>query len=914
MRAHEQTMVKPFSATMMNWVNEKEEWLVDWNDAKHLGQIEIQYTGSPGANGVSGSFQPSHEDDADLFFSDVIEAAGRCIVCRAGGSIADVFDISPTAHSLDCWRIILDSPVVPDIGISFIWHEHENAFFVFLLTKTSMVHRVRVSFLPEGMDLMKSGSTSCNLASSPCSFCALSSDLVTIASQNGSLHGVCFGPLRFENGTNTLLPNTNYEFNDVPYLQRITSGRKKTSSSPAVVALTCLGSATNLTGSFRLLAFSVDGQLRLWEATRSKGQILAAQQMIPTSDNMAAVVAMSAAYLKASASGTEACMILRTHQQSTVYVIKAPVNDSVLSLTPVDPPFAGAVPRFVAMSKESMWGVWSESKQRNVEYLYRKNMAMDHANTWEACALDACLLDPNLPAHRPLCQIAAEGCASAGSSSRQRAAFLLRHQHDVWRSEEDDFSVFHLVEALETQMELDPYGGEVRSELADSVSTYHESFDRRSSVENAVLRWWVSRIFLPGRFSSSMISSALQECGSAPSWDGAGEHRDGNLQHRVEDHCRHAAARRLGMSNYSLYDNDSALAAPPSANTKLQMGNAIAAVADELLQACCAIWRRRRQVRAIAVSALWAPHAWCPPGETALRATMGKNTSEVMCPILLCSGGFSCVRAIHCWWERWWSTLHLTLDLSHEQIELHDVQGLSGAGAWKFCATSWFLSRCIQKRATLTMLLNMQRRGSLPSLPMHRFVSDIPPEYESHLTKCAQDLAKTNWADQLQTISTIILHVCSPEMQPRVNLLDKVLLPLQGTWLDMMGSPILPNQGDKWVSSLSDLLRGSIAVSECEYMCAAARDLLLMCKWVLQGMNSYHSGAAELRKAGNAEEALGMLTHALDQQLPIMSSMHQSMRMEVPHRLPSEQNKKIILPMRGCDMWASAYRIPSTIC
>ena len=120
----------------MEWVKEKEEWLVAWDDARCLKEITFQQPqGSRSA--------PTSADTTDVFFSDVIEAGDRCIVCRAQGCTVDIFDLSPTAEALLSWKVHLPSPVVRDIGVSHALSDGGTLSLVFL-TSALVIHQVQV--------------------------------------------------------------------------------------------------------------------------------------------------------------------------------------------------------------------------------------------------------------------------------------------------------------------------------------------------------------------------------------------------------------------------------------------------------------------------------------------------------------------------------------------------------------------------------------------------------------------------------------------------------------------------------------------------------------------------------------------------------------------------------------------------
>ncbi|CAE8639606.1 unnamed protein product, partial [Polarella glacialis] len=158
----------------MSWVNEKEEWLIDWTDARCLKELSFN-PGQGGALQLQG-----REDPLDVFFSGVIEAGDRCLVCRASGCIVDIFDISPTAEALVSWRVHLPSPVIQDVGISHVSDANEASLCLMFLTKAKVIHRIRVLLHHGRPDVVLDGCTACNLPSPPSSFCALDRDLAAI--------------------------------------------------------------------------------------------------------------------------------------------------------------------------------------------------------------------------------------------------------------------------------------------------------------------------------------------------------------------------------------------------------------------------------------------------------------------------------------------------------------------------------------------------------------------------------------------------------------------------------------------------------------------------------------------------------------------------------------------------------------
>ena len=202
---------------MKSWVGEKEEWLADWSEARRVkdpsSQKLVPVPGLPAARPffviqcfyafssiwgeilksgvgitsfwvpkdvsfISGLSGPTPRGSAeDVFFSDVLEAAGRCLVCRACGPVVDIFDISPSSGVLLSWRVHLPGPIVPDIGISHVSAPGDDALVLMFLTKAQAIHRVHVGLRTPVPEVSAAGTTACRLPSAPSSFCALDQDI-----------------------------------------------------------------------------------------------------------------------------------------------------------------------------------------------------------------------------------------------------------------------------------------------------------------------------------------------------------------------------------------------------------------------------------------------------------------------------------------------------------------------------------------------------------------------------------------------------------------------------------------------------------------------------------------------------------------------------------------------------------------
>ncbi|CAK0896650.1 unnamed protein product, partial [Prorocentrum cordatum] len=94
-------------------------------------------------------------------------------------------------------------------------------------------------------------------------------------------------------------------------------------SGPHALALAAVqprGDGPAGAGGSWLLCFSADGKLRLWEVSeRGHGRLLAAREVMQGQRAVAALGA-SSPYIRASPSGSSACLVLR----GAVYVIRLP--------------------------------------------------------------------------------------------------------------------------------------------------------------------------------------------------------------------------------------------------------------------------------------------------------------------------------------------------------------------------------------------------------------------------------------------------------------------------------------------------------------------------------------------------------------------------------------------------------------
>ncbi|CAE8633164.1 unnamed protein product, partial [Polarella glacialis] len=74
---------------------------------------------------------------------------------------------------------------------------------------------------------------------------------------------------------------------------------------------------------FRLLSFSADGQLRLWEASERRAKLVATERVLSAaSEQTISMAGSSSTYMRVSPSRTRVCLVLR----STVYVVDLPAG------------------------------------------------------------------------------------------------------------------------------------------------------------------------------------------------------------------------------------------------------------------------------------------------------------------------------------------------------------------------------------------------------------------------------------------------------------------------------------------------------------------------------------------------------------------------------------------------------------
>lgn len=859
----------------MSWVNEKEEWLVDWAHARCVKELCFE---DP-AGGVARALQLGREDPLDVFFSDIIEIGDKCLVCRASGLTVDIFDVSPTADLLSCWRVHLPSPVLQDVGISHYSDANEAAVSISFLTKGQTIHRV-VVLLQQTLEVVLAGFTACSLTSPPAAFCALGGELAAVACFDGTMHAFSLSSSANAGSSGAPRPPV-YDFVDAPLVMKV-FGRP----SPLVLDMAAVGSVSGCFcfPGYGVLSFSSDGYLRLWQATDSRAKLVSKQALLPAAHEQqaASLAGSSSTYLRLSPSRTRGCLV----QRGTLYVIDLS-SPSGMVCREVQPPFPGASPSLVALSHGALWAFWSTSVR---EQMFRLDLDARHAAAWEARALDAGL--PGSKAGNPQATLLATTGACAGTGG-QGVVFTLYQQHEAWRLEEDGFEALRVHEAIADHLGDEP------------------------SLEELVLAWWLGRIFLPGRYSSAVLVAAIEDAsGTAKTGLYATAERENftedGLRDRVREHLRAQAAA------CSMAGTVSSASAEPSRH--MQAASAVASVSAEFLRVCNVIWRRGHQVCGMAISTTWAQHSWFPAGEISEVS----ECQAVGCPLLLCAGGASCIRPVHAWTERWWATLHLSRDLSnYEKIELDQVLDLVALDEWKLCSTAWFLSQTVCN-ANLGISLSLsQRDGSRkPAACIGGFLHDAPESLAACVAKCAERLGHTE--GQLRTLTEAISFGYDPEKSSTVNVLEQRIDLFRGCWFD--------RRCDTAQLCLSDILRGSVAASESAYLCAATRDLLLLSLYASSETNLQGPAWASLQSC--LEEQLPPLLSlasaqgleapvALKRTEAIPGNLQITLEEDVDMQTAPSQGssawrtshaKHITpgLPARPYDLWAALFRTVST--
>eukprot|EP00927_Polykrikos_kofoidii_P049023 TRINITY_DN43171_c0_g1_i1.p1 TRINITY_DN43171_c0_g1~~TRINITY_DN43171_c0_g1_i1.p1 ORF type:complete len:1573 (+),score=263.95 TRINITY_DN43171_c0_g1_i1:65-4783(+) len=849
----------------MRWVSDKEEWLVEWNDAKRLGESVFQRPSTEGAEAtlvaVARNAEQSNGHPTETFFSDVIEVAFRCLVCRVCGDVVDIFDVSPTAESVVSWRVCLPSPIVPFFGISHFFHDRETGLTLLFLTEMHIVHKVRVVFGDVGrFQAHAESSTFCNLASPPSAFCALDSDRVAVGCASGALHAIHL----CERDSAVSSSYTGYEFVEVSRFRRRLCGGAAVAPSP-VLALAAAGPSA--TGGRFLLALSADGQLRVWEAQEGSGRIVAAQD-IQGPQYASSLVGTAPACMRVSPSCTRACLVLG----NTIRLVDLQPEISGgcsgnvgMTCSKVQPPFAQAFPTHAVLSDSALWSAWSN---QNRTQLFRMDLA---AGSSSQSRVRHAVAASNLDAGTPVSRLAAEGCdredSTAGGSRSHQMVFMLSHQHGVWRAEEDGFDVSRLVTMFDEHKRCRAVSGEKRADFVDDGigSSYCESPNCGAGIEERVLAWWVGRVFIPGRYSDAIVLAALRKAGVPIATDKLGSHDE--LRAIVEAHFKKHVATHGGR----LRPTQQASGSP------VEAAAALVIAAAEFLLHCDAVWMQTRQLRGVVVSGSWAQHTW-----NTMCNDCSQQITPPACPLLLSEAGVSCIRPVQCWPERWWTTLHVMRDLSNYQhVELENVLELSLMDEWKLCVTAWFLSQ-FAGNSNVSMALGMLKRGSFPSTLAEQFVHGLPPCVINELSRCAR-FHSNDVTSELENIRQLV--------ESFTVLHDREVV-VFGASLNTLTGIVSNHSMNERPCKLTDVLRGSIATSESEYVCAAMRDLLLLCVYgrSVAGQGMLHSLADTT--------SWSSLTCLLDRQLPLSVALLQSMR-----------SRDGTTRVCGSHLWAASFRV-----
>eukprot|EP00931_Biecheleriopsis_adriatica_P049546 TRINITY_DN28669_c0_g1_i1.p1 TRINITY_DN28669_c0_g1~~TRINITY_DN28669_c0_g1_i1.p1 ORF type:complete len:1533 (+),score=289.35 TRINITY_DN28669_c0_g1_i1:38-4636(+) len=839
----------------MSWVHSKEEWLIDWSEAKCLKQLSFE---TPDGRSVAAALQlQGAEDPHNVFFSQTIEVGERCLVCRASGLAVDIFDISPSAESLLTWRINLTSPIVQDVGISHVCDTNAASISLFFLTKSAVVHTVQV-FLREVPEVLLGSSTVCKLPSTASSFCALGRDMVAIGCFEGTLHAF------------RLLPGISDPTPQPPIYDFV-----RRASATVVLDMVSVRQRQGVWSSgHRLLSFSSDGQLRLWEAQERRGKLVASQALLSASEQQAvSLLGTSLSFLRVSPSNVRACLVLR----SSVYVIDM---SSAMVCSKVQAPFPGATPSLVCLSDSSLWGFWSGVAR---EQLFLLDLEGKPGDAWTKRALDAAQLTSayGAAATARAQRLVTQGCDGSQDKTAEvghAAVFTLYQQHEAWRLEERDCDALRISEAL-----------------AGSAS---------ESLEEVIFQWWLSRIFLAGRFSAGIISAALKEAEGqhAGATATSAEEKEEGLRRRVEEHLRTQAATYEAQPMVDVMDD---------IRSRAQRATALASASAEFLRICSSIWRRCHQVCGMGVSAAWGPHAWFPVGDV-VSEPEGLSSG---CLLLLSSGGMSCVRPVHSWPERWWTTLHWCRDCSaFEKVEMKTVMELSPLDEWKFCGTAWFLSQAVSSANLCASLSFSQEGTSKPTQCVESFVDDPPESLASVIAQCLQPLSQTLAAEELSSIREALFPLAG--QAPGATVFSHGLQPLSGRWEPPLSTAAL---------CLSDLLRGSTAASESAYLCAVSRDLLLFCMYAQKHLDLQQLGLGQIWSD---------LQNLLEQQLPLTLDISLGLGLQAPalqtrpdvlssclacdddvvmDAMPGPAGSGLAhLPSRPCDVWAAKFRMASS--
>jgi len=537
----------------------------------------------------------------------------------------------------------------------------------------------------------------------------------------------------------------------------------------------------------------------------------------------------------------------------------------------------------VSLSNSTVWSFWSSAAR---EQLFHYDLNSPDAECWKLRALDAAAACQDT--EQQVKQLVAEG--SDGSLVERNPStfghgiiWTLLQQQEAWKLEEEGFDAARVEQAV----------GQFLKEL---------------TLDELVFRWWMGRIFLPGRFSTSVISTALEEAqGRRHAASSAVMLREqdceSSLRCSVQEHLRDQAAG---------FDMGARMS--DSESNPVQRASALAAAASEFIRICLVVWKRRHQVCGVAVSSVWASHAWFPASDIAEA-----SETPLGCPVLLCAGGVSCVRAVHSWPERWWATLHLSRDISnYEKIELENVLEMSRLEEWRLCGTAWFLAQAVGNANLGVSLSLSEYQDCQPGQCMADFVHDSHEKLAACVASCAQRLTLSSLTDQLSSVSKALSAITQGGNLPATaSVFGRRLEVLQGQWLDQCAA----NEPFESCLCLSDLLRGGILASETSYSCNAMRDLLLLCMYSKgetgQGLGQAAWSGLESSLSAELPSQLCLL-HGLGLAAPPTTmpsvtgrfTLDEDVVMQAPDHSQEIVRGLSWLPTRPSDLWASRFRMP----
>lgn len=911
----------------MQWVREREEWLADWADATCIKEIQV---------GSQTTAETAAEDDADIFFSEALELGGRCWIARANGKVVEVFDISPGADSLACWRVCLPSPIERDVGVAHSVSADGLSLALMLLARGGTVHRISFAVRAGGqIDVTASGSTVCTFISRPAAFCALSPELAAVGCFDGSLHIA-----KLCSGGGPEHCREHYELTNAALLARLVGGIMHTTNQHPILALAAAGAAPSsgfhpLGGSStRLLSFAGDSHVRLWEAGDRKGRLVASQALAPASEDVAAAYTLAGGEItriRMSPSKSRACLVFG----HTAYIIDLPISGVSEGLTIQElwpepfQPFPRASPCLLAMADDSIWAMWSGQSR---DQLFRADQRPDDRH-WGPRWLDAAGAQAETSPEQVV-RMAADGSDPEPFGSHQ-VIFMLDQQQKVWKIEEDNYDAMAFAEAAEAWIaDASTYAGAAVSNDATVLAA------STPKPEELALKWWVSRIFIPGRFAASVIATGLAQVGGRvppPSQDGLPiSHCE--LRNAVETHLRNRTVLQCSYAApdaHAVPGGISAAAARisldgpgpfglPAYISHVQVANALASEAFELRRCCDAAWAKSSQLCGLATSCAWGFHLWYPAGCLPEGEPLDRGATS--CLLLLKTGSVSCVRPMHSWPERWWATFYYSNELSlydlnelpgGERVGLDTLIGLSDLDEWKLCATAWFLSLCSLHVGGFGLALAALPHGVTASTVLLRMLQDMPSHLAHEVRRAASSMTGPGAKQHLDNIAATLGALISDQQQRCVPVGDRNLDLNAGMWSTRFGTAVQVNPGGV---ILSDTIRGSIALSECEHACVAMRDLQLLCLFASQAANEMHvlPGSAPAAPLGSPGD-WATLEELLNGHVLLYYALADSLKCEAPARAictPAEQGeswrfaakKGTPLAARGCDLWASGFR------